>query len=70
MIAERDELAAALAAERLAREAERDALVVERDQHASGFADALTAELEAARARPLGRDGGRARGRALRRTAH
>ena len=32
VIAERDELAAALAAERLAREAERDALVVERDQ--------------------------------------
>ena len=36
VIAERDELAAALAAERLARQAERDALVVERDQHASG----------------------------------
>ena len=50
VIAERDELAAALAAERLARQAERDALVVERDQHASGFADSLAAELEAARA--------------------
>ena len=53
-------LAAELQAERAARAAERDALAVERDPHASAFAEQLAAELEAGRAARAGAETARA----------